>query len=75
MVLKSVRMELRTAEVPVRFLKDQEGRFSHYKRAGWFSPWHAAWINLRAMFINGADFFPLPLGLGARALRGTTSPS
>ncbi len=26
MVLKSVQMELRTAEVPVRFLKDQEGR-------------------------------------------------
>ena len=57
MVLKSVRMELRTTEVPVRFLKDQEGRLSHHKRAGWFSPWHAAWINLKAMFIYGADFF------------------
>src|SRR5688572_479080 len=57
MVLKSVRMPLRTAEVPVRFLKDQEGRFSHHKRSGWFSPWHAAWINLKAMFIYGADFF------------------
>jgi glycosyltransferase involved in cell wall biosynthesis len=63
MVLKSVRMELRTAEVPVRFLKDQEGRFSHHKRAGWFSPWHAAWINLRAMFIYGADFFLFRPGL------------
>ncbi|MEA2159070.1 MAG: hypothetical protein QOD66_1450, partial [Solirubrobacteraceae bacterium] len=49
MVLKSVQMELRTTEVPVRFLKDQEGRLSHHKRAGWFSPWQAAWINLRAM--------------------------
>ncbi len=57
MVLKSVRMGLRTAEAPVRFLKDQEGRVSHHKRAGWFSPWHAAWINIRAMFIYGADFF------------------
>jgi glycosyltransferase involved in cell wall biosynthesis len=57
MVLKSVRMNLRTAEVPVRFLKDQEGRTSHHKRAGWFSPWHAAWINMKAMFIYGADFF------------------
>jgi|SRR5580700_4972385 glycosyltransferase involved in cell wall biosynthesis len=63
MVLKSVRMELNTAEVPVRFLKDQEGRFSHHKRAGWFSPWHAAWINLRAMFIYGADFFLFRPGL------------
>jgi glycosyltransferase involved in cell wall biosynthesis len=63
MVLKSVRMELATAEVPVRFLKDQEGRFSHHKRAGWFSPWHAAWINLRAMFIYGADFFLFRPGL------------
>ena len=36
MVLKSVRMELRTAEVPVRFLKDAQGRLSHHKRSGWF---------------------------------------
>ena len=63
MVLKSVRMHLRTAEVPVRFLKDPEGRMSHHKRAGWFSPWHAAWINLRAMFIHGADFFLFRPGL------------
>jgi len=57
MVLKSVHMELRTAEVPVRFLKDREGRVSHHRRLGWFSPFQAAWINLRAMFIYGADFF------------------
>ncbi len=63
MILKSVRMELRTVEVPVRFLKDPEGRVSHHKRAGWFSPWHAAWINLRAMFVNGADFFLLRPGI------------
>jgi len=62
MVLKSVHLELRTAEVPVRFLKDREGRLSHHKRSGWFSPWQAAWINLRAMFIYGADFFVLKPG-------------
>lgn len=62
MVVKSVRMKLRTDEVPVRFLKDQEGRLSHHKRAGWFSPWQAAWINIRAMFIYGADFFLLRPG-------------
>jgi hypothetical protein len=63
MVLKSIRMELRTTEVPVRFLKDREGRMSHHKRAGWTAPWKAAWINLRAMFVNGADFFVLKPGL------------
>jgi hypothetical protein len=57
MVLKSVHMGLPTEEVPIRFLKDRDGRLSHHKRAGWFSPWQAAWINLRAMFIYGANFF------------------
>jgi glycosyltransferase involved in cell wall biosynthesis len=57
MVLKSVHMKLKTEEVPIRFLKDVEGRLSHHKRSGWFSPWAAAWINLRAMFVYGADFF------------------
>jgi hypothetical protein len=57
MVLKSVHMKLRVGEVPIRFLKDRDGRVSHHKRAGWFSPWQAAWINLRAMFIYGAAFF------------------
>jgi glycosyltransferase involved in cell wall biosynthesis len=68
MILKSVHMELRTAEVPVRFLKDPEGRMSHHKRAGWFSPWAAAWINLRAMFIYGSQFFVLKPGLVLMAL-------
>ena len=68
MVLKSVHMGLRTSEVPVRFLKDREGRLSHHKRSGWFSPWQAAWINLRAMFVYGADFFVLKPGLIALAL-------
>lgn len=63
MVLKSVHMGLETAEVPVRFYKDRDGRVSHHVRAGWFSPWHAAWINLRAMFVWGADFFCLKPGI------------
>jgi uncharacterized membrane protein YidH (DUF202 family) len=62
MVLKSVHMGLRTAEVPVRFLKDREGRLSHHKRSGWFSPFQAAWINMRAMFVYGSDFFLLKPG-------------
>ncbi len=65
MVLKSVQMGLRTTEVPVCFLKDREGRLSHHKRAGWLSPWKAAWINLRAMFVYGSDFFVLKPGFVA----------
>lgn len=67
MVLKSVHMHLRTSEVPIRFLKDVPGRLSHHKRSGWFSPWAAAWINLRAMFVYGADFFLLKPGFALAA--------
>jgi glycosyltransferase involved in cell wall biosynthesis len=63
MVLKSVHMKLKTDEVPIRFLADREGRLSHHKRSGWFSPWAAAWINLRAMFVYGAAFFLYRPGL------------
>jgi glycosyltransferase involved in cell wall biosynthesis len=62
-VLKSVRMGLVTTEVPVTFLKDREGRLSHHKRSGWFSPFSAAWINLRAMFVHGAEFFLIKPGI------------
>jgi glycosyltransferase involved in cell wall biosynthesis len=62
MVLKSARMQLKTAEVPVTFYKDREGRVSHHKRSGWFSPFRAAWINIRAMLIYRADFFVLKPG-------------
>jgi glycosyltransferase involved in cell wall biosynthesis len=68
MVLKSVHLHLRTSEVPVRFFKDRDGRVSHHKRMGWFSPWQAAWINLRAMFIYGSQFFVFKPGLILLAL-------
>jgi hypothetical protein len=68
MVLKSVSMRLRTTEVPVRFLKDREGRLSHMKRGGFLEPWRAGWINLRAMFIYGAAYFVLRPGLVVLAL-------
>jgi glycosyltransferase involved in cell wall biosynthesis len=63
MVLKSVHMQLRTVEVPVHFLKDRNGRVSHHRREGWWSPFAAAWINLRAMFVYGADFFTFLPGI------------
>ncbi len=68
MVLKSVQLGLRTTEVPVWFLKDRNGRLSHHKRAGWLSPWRAAWTNLRVMFVYGSDFFMLKSGLAAFAI-------
>ncbi len=57
MVLKAGKMRLKMAEVPIRFYKDRPGRLSHLKRSGWFSPWRAGWINLRAMFLHAPDFF------------------
>jgi glycosyltransferase involved in cell wall biosynthesis len=63
MVLKSIRMGLRIEEVPVSFYKDRNGRVSHHKRAGWLSPFKAAWINLRIMFIYNGEFFALRPGL------------
>jgi glycosyltransferase involved in cell wall biosynthesis len=68
MVLKSVHMRLRTTEVPVAFLKDRRGRVSHHKRLGWLSPYQAAWINLRAMFVYGAEFFVYRPGIVMFAL-------
>ena len=62
MVLKSVHMKLRTLEVPIRFLKDPEGRLSHMKRRGWMEPWRAGWSNLQAMFVYGFDFFLMKPG-------------
>jgi glycosyltransferase involved in cell wall biosynthesis len=68
MIVKAVRLQLDIAEIPVHFYKDPEGRFSHHKREGWTSPWKAAWINLRAMFVYGADFFLYRPGLVLLAL-------
>jgi len=68
MVIKSVHCRLRTAEVPIRFLRDAPDRLSHHKRLGWFSPWQAGWINLKAMFVYGASFFLFRPGLLLLAL-------
>jgi hypothetical protein len=68
MVLKSVHMRLATAEVPIHFLKDPEGRLSHMKRRGWLEPWRAGWMNLRAMLIHGVNFFLLKPGAVLLAL-------
>jgi len=68
MILKAVRLRLKTTEVPVRFLKDPPGRLSHMKRRGWTEPWRAGLVNLRAMVQHGADIFLLRPGLLLLAL-------
>ena len=68
MVLKASRLGLRTVEVPVKFYKDREGRLSHHRRAGFWSPWYAGWINLKVMLVYSPDSFLLKPGLAAFAL-------
>src|SRR4051795_1001801 len=63
MVLKAARLKLLTAEVPVKFYKDREGRFSHHRRMGWLSPWIAGWLNLKVMLVYTPDSFLLKPGI------------
>ena len=57
MVLKAARLELDIAEVPVLFYKDREGRESHHRRVGWYSPWKAGWDNLKVMILFAPEVF------------------
>lgn len=65
MTVKSHHLKLKIAQVPVRFLKDQKGRISHLKRAGWVSPWRAGWHTLKIILTYGAErvIFPISLAL------------
>jgi glycosyltransferase involved in cell wall biosynthesis len=63
MVLKAARLNLATAEVPIKFYKDREGRSSHHRRVGWMSPWIAGWENLKVMLVYAADSFLLVPGI------------
>jgi hypothetical protein len=63
MVLKAARLRLATSEVPVKFYKDREGRFSHHRRMGWLSPWIAGWLNLKVMLVYTPDSFLLKPGV------------
>jgi glycosyltransferase involved in cell wall biosynthesis len=68
MVLKAARLGLATAEVPVRFYKDRDGRVSHHRRMGWLSPWIAGWLNLKVMLVYTPDSFLLKPGIALMAL-------
>ena len=68
MVLKAARLGLATAEVPVRFYKDRQGRVSHHRRMGWLSPWMAGWLNLKVMLVYTPDSFLLKPGIALMAI-------
>src|SRR3977135_3202728 len=68
MVLKAARLKLVTAEVPVKFYKDREGRLSHHRRMGWLSPWLAGWLNLKVMLVYTPDSFLLKPGIALMAI-------
>ena len=68
MVLKAARLKLATAEVPIKFYKDREGRVSHHRRVGWVSPWIAGWENLKVMLVYAADSFLLKPGIVLMAI-------
>src|SRR5437762_1617057 len=68
MVLKAARLKLVTAEVPVKFYKDREGRLSHHRRMGWLSPWIAGWLNLKVMLVYTPDSFLLKPGIVLTAI-------
>ena len=63
MIIKSLHLRLRTAEVPIVFHKDRDGRLSHYKRSGPFGAWYAGWMTLQALCTYGAAFFLFKPGL------------
>jgi glycosyl transferase family 2 len=68
MVLKAARLKLVTAEVPVKFYRDREGRFSHHRRMGWLSPWIAGWLNLKVMLVYTPDSFLLRPGIALTSI-------
>ena len=63
MVLKAIRTGLKVDEVPVTFYKDREGRVSHHRRSGFWSPWRAGWINLKVMLVYSPDSFLIKPGI------------
>ncbi|WP_108648880.1 glycosyltransferase family 2 protein [Polynucleobacter rarus] len=63
MVLKATRVGLKIDEVPVTFYKDREGRLSHHRRSGFWSPWVAGWINLKVMLVYSPDSFLIKPGI------------
>jgi glycosyltransferase involved in cell wall biosynthesis len=55
MIVSSHNLGGNIGEVPIRFLKEPEGRESHHKRSGWMSPFKAGWGTLKTTCTYSLD--------------------
>lgn len=62
MIIKSLRIGLRSIEVPISFLKEPEGRIGKLQ-ANRLEPWRAGWRTLHTVFTNRPAFFLIRPGL------------
>lgn len=62
MIIRAVKLRLKTTEVPIHFYKDRNGRVSNVKRGGLLESWRAGWRSLHVMFVGAPDFFLLRPG-------------
>lgn len=67
MIIKSIRAELKSVEVPINFLKEPEGRQGKLQ-ANRLEPWKAGWRTLHTVFSNRPAFFLLRPGFGVMSL-------
>ena len=56
MLIKSIRLNLKTTETPINFYIALNNRESVHVREGWLSPWIAGIQNLNQMLTFGSDF-------------------
>lgn len=67
MIVASHNLGGNIGEVPIKFLKEPDGRESHHKRSGWMSPFKAGWGTLKTTCTYSLDrllIFPgLAVGL------------
>lgn len=55
MIIASHNLGGKISEVPIKFLKEPDGRESHHKRSGWMSPFKAGWGTLKTTFTYSLD--------------------
>ncbi len=56
MLIKAIRLELKTTETPINFYIAANNRESVHVREGWLSPWKAGIQNINQMLTFGSDF-------------------
>ena len=56
MLIKSIRLNLKTSETPINFYVAANNRESVHVREGWLSPWIAGVQNINQMLTFGSDY-------------------